>query len=439
MILSFFTFKKFIKSDEKIEENSSLVSNALAAIEDGDIEAAYDMLYKTSNRTKEEQELFNKFKFVIVESSNGTKSDKFSYNNDGYLLTHQSTDNGISYSETATYNEQNNLIAYGITGDTESYTVKQKFNDDGQPIFSSINHLDETLVTEEFTYHSNGVQASYTYKNLHGNSSVVEHIATFDSKGNLLTSHTEFQDGTWNKEVYTYDENGNELTLVCSQSTGESESYVNTYDDHNNILTCVFSNSSGSYEVDDYSYTYDDDGNILVYEYSNNDDIYEKNTYTYDENGNVLTEKISNGSDWWCENVYTYNENGDILTFDFTNSDGDTKSESYTYDEDGRLIDFKKTADGKTQKRVYTYDDDGNYSYGENLKSYTYDKYGNLLQCIHHDTYIIESYTYQLFYYPEGAPYVFSIGKKYDTLSHPRTEYVYAEPHSNTSKWYYCL
>ena len=134
---------------------------------------------------------------------------------------------------------------------------------------------------------------------------------------------------------------------------------------------------------------------------------------------------------------YSYNANS--AKFDGIQLFKEEFGTSYTYDEDGRLNGFEKTADGKTEKRVYTYDDDGNYSYGENLKSYTYDKYGNLIKCIHHDTYTTEEFTYQLFYYPEGAPYVFSIGKKYDILSHPRTEYGYTEPHLNTSKWYYCL
>ena len=527
--------EKTTASTEEVKD--AVVKQALALIDDGDIQGAYDLLWAIDNRNEEQEEMFKKFVWVKTEEThvqdgNTIYSLKSSYNLDGYLVSCDVVSEDDNTSEKMVYDKDNNLLSYKEGSHNIVHTYDQK----GNMLTSKYGEH----ITEEFTYYSNGQLKSYTYKTP-DNAAVLYSIygpqlftVPYDKNGNVLSKKRVSNNGeeSWHETIYTYDKNGNVLTEDYTDSSGDWYKYVYSYDNKGNLLTVVATNVyvGGQGERTSYTttYTYDKNNNVLTEHTSSSDGTWTKKVYTYDKSGNVLTEtdtdnngknititntydknsnilktessestttysydkngnKLSqyhitkNGS-WtkesftydeagriltrdysysysvdfsghWEKEVYTYTKNGKLLTSSVTKSTGEYKYISNTYDEQGRITSHSESSNSYTETPItYTYDQDGNQTYEEFGYIWTCDKYGNAIKADFISGSVDEfgltmfnfpdkSYSYELFYYPDGAPWV--LRGSANLISNPRTEFSAKHPvtgeiaHLPTSNFYY--
>ena len=158
------------QSDDQSKKTKSVnVQKALELIDSGDIYGAYDVIFNLKDRTEEEQEFFERFAFVPVSQTKNEDgqivySEQYTYNDDGYLLSRNVSNlqnDAYTIGEIATYDQNNNLLTYNYTSSYGStYSVVHTYDNDGNMLSSKYGEH----ITEEFTYHSNGQLATYTYK-----------------------------------------------------------------------------------------------------------------------------------------------------------------------------------------------------------------------------------------------------------------------------------
>lgn len=348
----------------------------------------------------------------------------FSYDSEGRLISRTITYQGITLTDTYTYDAANRVT--GITysnGNTVSYTYNQagditsSTDSQGRTVtytydlygnLTRIGYPDGT--SESFTYDAEGRNmtatdrmgrtVTFTYdavgnctSKTYANGAVETYV--YDSCDRLVSStnvyggvttyaydylgrNTSVTDPQGNTTYYTYNDRGN----VSSVTDANGNTYSFTYDNNGNQTSVTYPNGStysATYDVrgrltsqsDAYgnttTYTYDDMDRLIGVE----DALGGTWSYEYDSMGNVTSVIDANGN----VTTYGYDTNGQLISV--TNAAGNTATTSY--DSYGRVI---SNTDFGGNETTYTYDSMDRIvsatTEGETV-SYVYDSVGNLV------------------------------------------------------------
>ena len=282
------------------------------AIDAGDFETAYLILYYIENPSEKQKELMSHFAFLPKEENDGIRRSS--------LHIYKFYDNGNMKSD----------CYYLIDGSV----VTHYYNEDG------------TLQTVTY-YWNYGGWDDYTY--------------IYDKKGNVVMEIVENNQGGKGIIKYTYDENGN---MTSAEFPREKRTY--TYDENGNLITEQHQDLSGRNNDQFYFYTYDSDGKLLSKRSASSYSVWVY-TYTYDQNGNLLTEHINYTSSWRKIN-HTYDENGFLIKTETVKDGKIEETITYERDEKGRILSETTEENGYIDKDSFRYDKYGNkYSIGSSL------------------------------------------------------------------------
>ncbi len=290
------------------------------AIDEGDFEKAYSILYNIENPSEKQKEFMSHFVFF--------PKDYFRW----YVRE------GLHIYK---FDEQGNIVSdkvYYLEGEVEEYY----YNKDG------------TLQTVTY-YTSYGTWDDFTY--------------IYNKKGQAVQCIFETDSGSKTIIDYTYDNAGN---LICQETSYEKRSY--TYDDMGNLLSEIRQDKKTGEITLSHTYTYDNEGRLLIKQTGSR-----KYTYTYDKNGNMLTStSYYNSGEMDYQTSYFYNEKGQRVKTETSYSNGSTASTTYERDEKGNILSEAVKNNGKSTKTEYAYDEYGNVltykKSSENVVySYTYE------------------------------------------------------------------
>ena len=284
------------------------------AIEAGDIQAAYDMLFNNDNRSHFEEELFSRFAFVPTEVGNGIK---WTYDDNGNITSFIYNENNYSKTEIYSYDDKGNLV----------------FENDGKYDCTYVYNNKNQIISMNWT---------------EGNSSA-NFLFEYDQNGNLITfDFPKTTDGIYSfQETRKYDANNN-LIEVCRKNFyyGEyrySTTTTLTYDSNNNLSTMMVDDKE---EIQTYKYTYDNNNNLIniLQEF---DSGWIKADYTYDNSGNMLTENISSSGDLWHNSSWSYDYRNNVThnTYSYYTGSAGSDSYSYEYDRYGNIIKYSCNED----------------------------------------------------------------------------------------------
>jgi len=317
------------------------------AIEEGDWEKAYAMLYSIKTPSKKQKELMSHFVFLPKEILSGIVRIN--------LHNYEFDDEGNLYSDSY----------YTINREVDKYY----YNKDGT--LKTVTFYKDQDLWQDFTYfyHGNGTLSLKIYETSWGDQKITTY--KYDENGNLVYSESP-------SEKVSYDKNGNILSLERSY-----EKLTYTYDEKGNLITEHHQDLTDRGDHRLYSYTYDNEGRVLTKQTDMG-----KYTYTYDQKGNLLTYTScypSGKIDF--QTTFFYNEKEQRIETKTLYGDGSTKTTTYERDEKGNMLSETIQQSGKTTKTEYTYDEYGNVlTYKKSSESNVY------------------SYTYELHFFPNSVP-----------------------------------
>ena len=307
---------------------------------------------------------------VELKDAAGKTIEPFTYNGTTYLPVRAVADLlGVSVK----WDGDTNTIYLGeakyfdlskvtYSGNTDS--VRYTYDEDG------------CLLTYESRYTIDGVESCdrtvNTYNSQHQKVKSVEEYDgivnstttyTYDAKGYLVSEKTVFSEGSNDEIQYTYDARGN-----CIKETYLSDGKLNwyttsTYDAKDNMIKSVDIDADGNVQAT-VTCAYDSNGNPTKYTMDGFNSYSE--TYTYDKNGYLIkTEQLGNdfifgGTDTQATIVYTNDADGNCIkeTYSekYADGSGGTVVSTYTYDKGNKML----TESGGYFTTYYTYDNYGN-------------------------------------------------------------------------------
>lgn len=318
-----------IENSEGVDEGEDeydVVSEALSLIDEGDIDAAYQLLYGAREDERAESMLK---KFLVLPGKVTTKQEEREE-----VISYIFDTKGNMISKTVSDIE--NGVIYG------SSTVTTTFDDDGK------------LLTYTEIETPNGVGDTRT---------VTQYENTYDSNGRIIKSwrpHGFYTDTMLGLTEYNYNANG---ILVSEKTTYDSRvSREYRYDDDGNILYS-FDIMDGTTE-----YVRGEDGRLLSSTFTgmaHTGDKKRETTYTYNSSGEIYKEyetvKDENGTVVrTSESTYEYTSG--VLTSIVkitTYSDGTKRTDEYKYDSHGNILK------GNGFNREIVYESDGSVTVNE--------------------------------------------------------------------------
>lgn len=351
------TSSEDVSQDAPNEFNQEeLYNRALALLEKGEIEEAYD-IFLTIKEYADVSEYLSRFsyKYTTNINYNNVSPDEVDiyiriYNEYGNPLVEQNiftaTQNYYTYSYQ--YDDNQNLILEKCEmNGTLFYTEQYGYDEENRPVWRLSK---EGLSTVEYDDAGNVIKRVSEYTG-----TTVEYL--YDAQQNLM------------QETHSYD---GEVTLITK----------NEYNDKGQLVKTIMNLCPGESVI---TYTYDEKGNLLLEDKMQSNGINIRHEYQYDERGNRIQtsyySSLSNvGSDYYWE----YDERGNV-TKETHEVDGETEYVfSSIYDQSGNCIQIT---------REYVLDDCVFQT------DYEYDSKGNLLKVISGYR-TVEYMGYKLYYNP---------------------------------------
>ena len=310
------------------------IAEAQAAIDGGDVRAAYDLL--KADGSDEAKAMLEKFAFVLTKDvRNDGPTTVYTYDAAGNLTAEDYTYIGSAIGDYWS------KITY--THDTAGHDLTEEYTDCNGYRESTTHAYDEQGNEIRLTA-TNGENGAYTL------------TITYDDNGNALTKRFDYEDGHSSESVYTYDANGNQLSVVMTEGGTYREERVRTYDADGNVLTDVYSNSDIGV-IHNEVYTYEQDGNVVICRDLSDPDNDSTTTLTYRDDGSTLTVDHVARNGVWRKAVYTYDASGNILTKNCSTSNDTVEAYVCTYDADGNLLTKNYTVNiGSDHVATYTWE-----------------------------------------------------------------------------------
>ena len=277
---------------------------AMKLIDDGDLQAAYDILYEIKEY-KPAKEQLAKFHYVIT-----TRSSVYA-SLDGKAVRSTTT---YQYDEGGRIAQMKSTGPYG------------------------------TVTTTDYEYDE------------HGN--VIRYTSTTVTEGrDPITDAGGYE--------YEYDANGNMLSKTYLYYNGEptGQKILYEYDEHNRLIKII--DTTPGYNTSTTAYTYDKSGNLVKetktsHYQGDTENIQESYEYTYDVKGRVTVKKSYPPSEY----VSKYKYNGANVTKVYQDlGHGCWDEKCFSYDKNGNLISLLQTrtdySSDYTAKLSLSYDDNG--------------------------------------------------------------------------------
>ena len=320
-------------------------NKAQKLIDQGDYQAAYEMLSEMKNN-KKAQALLQNFQYVLVKressyliSSNPAYEEVFTYNEHGLLCKSVSKDTVFDYeydqnkrlvktlyngslNNEYEYDDKGNLIKHtSWLGKYPQFGYEYAYDDQGRMIKEVVLrgnpdfNILELSYTTEYTYDKDGNMTSRTWTYQNGSTTRTDY--TYDKDGNLIREET----GAVVVE-YVYDNKGNIL-----EEKNNSTTVQYTYDQNGHLTQKISKNLTSGYVEYSFIYEYDGNGNVIkeTQESQMNGPYKGVTSYTYDKNGNLIQKALSynsNGNDY-AQN-FVYDSHGNLIEYTQASAGGQT-------------------------------------------------------------------------------------------------------------------
>ena len=320
-------------------------NQAQKLIDQGDYQAAYEMLSEMKNN-KKAQALLQNFQYVLVKressyliSSNPAYEEVFTYNEHGLLCKSVSKDTVFDYeydqnkrlaktlyngslNNEYEYDDKGNLIKHtSWLGKYPQFGYEYAYDDQGRMIREVVLrgnpdfNILELSYTTEYTYDKDGNMTSRTWTYQNGSTSRTDYV--YDKDGNLIREET----GAVVVE-YVYDNKGNIL-----EEKNNSTTVQYTYDQNGHLTQKISKNLTSGYVEYSFIYEYDGNGNVIkeTQESQMNGPYKGVTSYTYDKNGNLIQKALSynsNGNDY-AQN-FVYDSHGNLIEYTQASAGGQT-------------------------------------------------------------------------------------------------------------------
>ena len=320
-------------------------NQAQKLIDQGDYQAAYEMLSEMKNN-KKAQALLQNFQYVLVKressyliSSNPAYEEVFTYNEHGLLCKSVSKDTVFDYeydqnkrlaktlyngslNNEYEYDDKGNLIKHtSWLGKYPQFGYEYAYDDQGRMIREVVLrgnpdfNILELSYTTEYTYDKDGNMTSRTWTYQNGSTSRTNYV--YDKDGNLIREET----GAVVVE-YVYDNKGNIL-----EEKNNSTTVQYTYDQNGHLTQKISKNLTSGYVEYSFIYEYDGNGNVIkeTQESQMNGPYKGVTSYTYDKNGTLIQKALSynsNGNDY-AQN-FVYDSHGNLIEYTQASAGGQT-------------------------------------------------------------------------------------------------------------------
>lgn len=298
-------------SGEEKNEQENKYQEALALIEKGKYEEAYE-IFESLGNYKNSKEILTHFRYVLIEFKDTSTSDT--------------------------------IVLKDI-----------KLNDSNLP--SEIIYIDpeqgyDGRATSKFKYDSNGNIIEEIRTNYEGKNSIYSH--SYDNSGNLIKFTRINYDSEKTTYDYSYDTNGNLIKEVYTSPSGSvfTSTYEYLYDSNNNLIKKIYISSYGR-EINEYFYNAD--GDLIKQVYTDSRDQKTIYDYHYNEDKKLIKEICTSHWGHVFNTEYTYDLNGYLIR-ETTDSD----IFEYTYDLNGNLIKEVRINEYDGYVLDYTYDSNNN-------------------------------------------------------------------------------
>ena len=317
-------------------------NQAQKLIDQGDYEAAYEMLSEMKNN-KKAQALLQNFQYVLVKresgyliSSNPAYEEVFTYNEHGLLCKSVSEDTVFDYE----YDQNKRLVKTLYNG---SLNNEYEYDDKGNLIKHTSWLGKYPQFGYEYTYDDQGRMIREVVLRGNPDFNILELSYTteytYDKDGNMTSRTWTYQNGSTSRTNYVYDKDGN---LIREETGAVVVEYV--YDNKGNILE--EKNNSTTVQ-----YTYDQNGHLTQKISKNLTSGYVEYSfiYEYDGNGNVIKETQESKMNGHYKGVtsYTYDKNGTLIQKALSyNSNGNDYAQNFVYDSHGNLIEYTQASAG---------------------------------------------------------------------------------------------
>ena len=327
-------------------------NQAQKLIDQGDYQAAYEMLSEMKNN-KKAQALLQNFQYVLVKresgyliSSNPAYEEVFTYNEHGLLCKSVSEDTVFDYE----YDQNKRLVKALYNG---SLNNEYEYDDKGNLIKHTSWLGKYPQFGYEYAYDDQGRMIREVVLRGNPDFNILELSYTteytYDKDGNRTSRTWTYQNGSTTRTDYTYDKDGN----LIREKTGEIIVVEYVYDKRGKLL-------EENYQDATVQYTYDKDGNLIKKqrdEQVNTTSEY-VNEYFYDENGRLIKETYQGYGNSVSQEVkattlYSYDQDGNLIKKDESRITGaNLYVTNFTYDSNGNLIEFIESSVG-SQTYVY--------------------------------------------------------------------------------------
>ena len=320
-------------------------NQAQKLIDQGDYQAAYEMLSEMKNN-KKAQALLQNFQYVLVKressyliSSNPAYEEVFTYNEHGLLCKSVSKDTVFDYeydqnkrlvktlyngslNNEYEYDDKGNLIKHtSWLGKYPQFGYEYAYDDQGRMIREVVLrgnpdfNILELSYTTEYTYDKDGNMTYRTWTYQNGSTSRTDYV--YDKDGNLIREET----GAVVVE-YVYDNKGNIL-----EEKNNSTTVQYTYDQNGHLTQKISKNLTSGYVEYSFIYEYDGNGNVIkeTQESQMNGPYKGVTSYTYDKNGTLIQKALSynsNGNDY-AQN-FVYDSYGNLIEYTQASAGGQT-------------------------------------------------------------------------------------------------------------------
>ena len=346
MVLAILLLSMSACSQPPAETPATPLEKATACIQEGQFQAAYDLLLSIESPTAEEKTLLAGFRFFPELCDYNGTTVNYTYDDFGNCLSYESIDTlgNFSFYE-YTYDADGRVLTQTCTSGYDPTTPASQ-TETTYTYDEKGNVLTEKIVEDGISKHR---------------------TTTYNDKGQLICQVYVYTGQYTTETKYTYDardylvlEESNSVHMDNKTSWSKAEyTYDDTSDENRRVHIKRETNSEGSERT--YTYIYDAEGLLLEEGNQILGGVWGKEEYTYDQCGNQLTHKQSSGdyegseAKYWYQQTYTYDKDNKVIMETTVTHKGEGQVINYTYDDFGNCLKKEWIAEGDPVAQTFTY------------------------------------------------------------------------------------